>query len=500
MMLTRRFFIGGLASSFALGANRIFAATGKALESGRPELTFGVISDIHIAMAKGGAGLDLHYCTETFKSTLMRFRDAGADAVVIAGDMAHFGLGDELLAVGKAWESVFPNNHAPDGRKVEKFFVTGNHDNYIGRARRVYADKDIARVKAFSSDYAKWWDLAFHEEWKSVFEKTIKGYSFVGFNWMIGDCNGKIERFTDEIPDWYSRNGKRLDPSRPFFHIQHPHPKGTVYGPTVWGQDNGDSTKTLTAFPNAVTFSGHSHTSITDDRNIWQGAFTSVGCGTLRDVGFSVPGVKLPEAGLENYNANKKKKNARELDGVKAMDALNRLECRQEQLVRVYSDHMTFSKREAISGGSLGPDLVMPLPAAESKPFDFKVREAKAMAPEFSKGAALEIKLSEGMVRKGRRKVPVFEIVIPQADALRNVRAALYDVEITATDGSKLALAVFNNAYRHSPDTPKGKTRTVCSVACERIPKGPFTVSVRAVSCWNRRSTPLVKTFQGCSS
>ena len=113
-MLTRRFFIGGLASTFALGANRIFAAPGNVLDFGRPELTFGVVSDIHIAMAKGGAGLDLHYCTETFKSTLMRFRDAGADAVVIAGDMAHFGLGDELLAVGKAWESVFPNNR---GRK-----------------------------------------------------------------------------------------------------------------------------------------------------------------------------------------------------------------------------------------------------------------------------------------------------------------------------------------------------------------------------------------------
>jgi hypothetical protein len=158
---------------------------------------------------------------------------------------------------------------------------------------------------------------------------------------------------------------------------------------------------------------------------------------------------------------------------------------------------MIFSKREAISGGALGPDLVMPLSAAEKKPFDFKVREAKAMAPEFSKSASLEIKLSEGRVRKGKRKVPVFEIVIPQADALRNVRAAIYDVEITSADGSKLALAVYNNAYRHSPDTLKGCAKTVCCVACERIPKGPFTVFVRAVSCWNRRSTPLVKTFQG---
>ena len=496
-MLTRRFFIGGLAGSFALGANRIFAAAGDVLDPGRPELTFGVVSDIHFALQKGEEKLHKRYMDDTFKSTLMRFRDAGADAVVIAGDMAHHGLGAELLAVAKAWESVFPNDRAPDGRKVEKFFVTGNHDNYIGRARRVYFDKEIAREKAFSTDYAKWWDLAFHEEWKSVFEKTIKGYSFVGFNWMIGDCNGKSENFTREIPSWYAKNGKRLDPSRPFFHIQHPHPRDTVYGPRVWGQDNGDSTRTLMAYSNAVTFSGHSHTSITDERNIWQGAFTSVGCGTLRDVGFTVPGLKLPEAGYENYTTPKKIKNARELDGVKAMAVSDRYECRQEQLVRVYSDCMVFSRREAISGGALGPDLVMPLPAAENKPFDFRMREAKAMAPEFPKSAALEIRLLEGKLRNGDRKAPVFEIAIPQADALRNVRAAVYDVEITAADGSKLSLAVANVAYRHSPDMPKGKAKAVCSVACERIPKGRFTVSVRAVSCWDRRSAPLTKTFEG---
>ena len=450
-MFTRRFFIGGLAGSFALGANRIFAAAGDVIDPGRPELTFGVVSDIHFALQKGEEKLHKRYMDDTFKSTLMRFRDAGADAVVIAGDMAHHGLGAELLAVAKAWESVFPNDRAPDGRKVEKFFVTGNHDNYIGRARRVYFDKEIAREKAFSTDYAKWWDLAFHEEWKK----------------------------------------------RPFFHIQHPHPRGTVYGPRVWGQDNGDSTRTLMAYSNAVTFSGHSHTSITDERNIWQGAFTSVGCGTLRDVGFTVPGLKLPEAGYENYTTPKKIKNARELDGVKAMAVSDRYECRQEQLVRVYSDRMVFSRREAISGGALGPDLVMPLPAAENKPFDFRMREAKAMAPEFPKSAALEIRLLEGKLRNGDRKAPVFEIAIPQADALRNVRAAVYDVEITAADGSKLSLAVANAAYRHSPDMPKGKAKAVCSVACERIPKGRFTVSVRAVSCWDRRSAPLTKTFEG---
>jgi large subunit ribosomal protein L9 len=139
-MLTRRFFIGGAASCLALGPNRIFAAAAGAVAPDRPALTFGVISDVHIALAKGGKGFSQRYTTETLKATLARFRDAGVDAVVIAGDMAHHALGPELVAVGDAWREIFPGGCAPDGRKVERVFVTGNHDNGPSRAKKVLAD------------------------------------------------------------------------------------------------------------------------------------------------------------------------------------------------------------------------------------------------------------------------------------------------------------------------------------------------------------------------
>ena len=145
IMLTRRFFIGGAASCFALGPGRIFAATGETVAAGRPELSLGVVSDIHIALDKGGKRLNRNYMTDTFKATLTRFRDAGADVVVIAGDMAHHGLGRELIAVGEAWDSVFPGGRAPDGRKVERIFVTGNHDNGPARAKRVLSDNKAIR-------------------------------------------------------------------------------------------------------------------------------------------------------------------------------------------------------------------------------------------------------------------------------------------------------------------------------------------------------------------
>ena len=155
-MITRRFFIGGAASCLALGPSRIFASNASALPQKRPELQFGVVSDVHIALAKGGKSINKTYETDTFKATLRRFRDAGVDAVVIAGDIAHHGLGPELAAVGRAWYEIFPNDCAPDGRRVERIFVTGNHDwvghNYGNAVKKKYPDpKDFAK-NVFQTD------------------------------------------------------------------------------------------------------------------------------------------------------------------------------------------------------------------------------------------------------------------------------------------------------------------------------------------------------------
>jgi hypothetical protein len=376
---------------------------------------------------------------------------------------------------------------------VERVFVTGNHDNGHARAKRAFAAEKHIKENLLSLDYRKWWDRVFHEEWKASFMKEVKGYTFNGFNWVIGDCRGRNEHFNAEIADWYARHGKSLDPAKPFFHIQHPHPQGTVHGPKVWGQDDGMSTKALMAHPNAVAFSGHSHVSITDERSIWQGGFTSIGCGTLRNVSLSLPGICNSPNGYENNFARSKA--APEADAVKAMPVPSRFDCRQAQLVRVYDDHLRISRTEAVSGMSYGPDLVVPLPSSGLRPFDFKMREAKTMAPEFPAGAKLSVKLKKGNVRgtaaDRNRKVSVWEIAIPRPDAVRNATVGAFDVEITGVDGFKLELSILNEAFRFPADNPKHRQQAICRVDCSRVPAKKFSVSVRAVSCWGRRSAPL---------
>ena len=47
---------------------------------------------------------------------------------MVAGDIADWGLVEQLQNFATAWYKVFPNDTADDKRHVEKVFVCGNHD------------------------------------------------------------------------------------------------------------------------------------------------------------------------------------------------------------------------------------------------------------------------------------------------------------------------------------------------------------------------------------
>ena len=487
--ISRRFFIGGLTGALAFGPRRIFAAEPGAFSAGKPALTFGLLSDVHIALDKGGKRLHPSYTTETLEKSFAWFRDNGADAVVIAGDMAHCGLGGELMAVSEAWFRVFPGDKAPDGRHVERVFVFGNHDwSSPDRAKGVFPDEDERKANLIVADPAKWWKEAFHEDWQRIQLKSVKGYDFVCAHWTRGGCSGKDENFIVGLKDFYTSLKKPFDPSKPFFHVQHPHPKNTVHGDKVWGQDNGVAPSILSSYPNAIAFSGHSHTSLTDERSIWQGAFTSVGCATLRNVSVNMPGLLALPDGLENGRTPKKGDDAN-----KAMGIMERFNCRQGQLVRVYADHVVFSRREFITGVSLGDDLVMPLPAAERRPFEFVGRAASAKAPAFPAGAALSVVRAKARLR-GKKKggqTDVWELVIPAATAEKSARAAIYEVVAKGPDGFSKTFGMSDPSMRFPSTDARCGAPKKFRVACSRLPEKGLSFSVSAISCWGRRSEPL---------
>ena len=102
----RDFILSGLAASCVAGCRT-------ADLFGRPELTFGVVSDIHVT----SSGTEARY-----EKALRIFKDRGADAVMVCGDLADCGTVGSLEHVRDTWRRVF------GGAKTVPLLCTGNHD------------------------------------------------------------------------------------------------------------------------------------------------------------------------------------------------------------------------------------------------------------------------------------------------------------------------------------------------------------------------------------
>ena len=454
MAVSRRSFIGGALSLGAFAGCRAFRAPAGLFADGTPGLVLGVISDIHVDAAPG----DYRKFGDTvqFEKTLRWFDAQGVDGVALAGDMADNGMITQLQAVGDAWFRVFPGGRsAHDGRKVEQLFVYGNHDlegqNYDKFDVR-YFEKKSFEAALIRRDPARAWKLAFREEYAPIWTKTVKGYRFVGAHWRDG------KDAWDGIPGvepWFREHADLIDPSRPFFFIQHCHPKDTVYGAEAWSPDKGYATRALSAFPNAVAFSGHSHTSLTDELSVWQGAFTSIGTSSLR------------------YGGN-----------------ADRYEQRQGMLVKVYGDRIVIARRDFMHDASLGDDWVIPLPAAENKPFAFETRKAESAAPQFPDGAKLAIVPFEDDEKKSYG----WKVTIPCATA-GATRAFRYEVKAGFEDVSGQGVTLVDKAYDAKYNMPvgmSGRPTEHLIKSGHKPANGRARITVTPLDCWDNRGEPIV--------
>ena len=502
-MTRRDFFIGGAAFATlgAFGGNRFIPAVAGLKAGEKPRLRFGVLSDVHIMTAgKKGDTMTSGMNNLTFKHALEWFREQNVDAVVIAGDIVDKGMVEQMMAVADAWYSVFPGDRYPDGRPIEKVFVNGNHDwggwRYGGYAAKHYPDKAERDRHILQSDMAKFWQDIFHEQYAPIYSKAIKGYTFVGSHW---DSTGGGYEFA-RIKDWMAQNGKKLDPKLPFFYVQHPHLKNTCYGSWAWGRDKGIATKTLSAFPNAIAFSGHSHYSLTDERTVWQGAFTSVGTASLCYTAATYN--EFPDTGFENSTGAK----SWMYDAAKLSPVLRGGDCRQGMLWSVYDDCITVKRREFLSDLDLGPDWTMPLSVAESRPFAFAERAKVLRAPEFPAGAEISVvsttaKNRGGKSKKGTGKVlpaakKVFRVTVPAV--VPDGKARLFSVEFTAegSNGVKHRKTILAEGYNHSLKHGKAKLSQSCFFVKEDLGAGDVLFTVTPMNCFGARGKSLSAKFK----
>lgn len=398
----------------------------------RLRLKFGVLSDIHITDWAS---------TEIFRKTLRYFRSQRVDAVMIVGDMADHGLLCQLENVAKSWNEVFPNGKGIKGEPVEKLFVMGNHDADGLYYRDAAMDKAFA-VHGFTYEaaaeqtlrklgFAACWEKCFGEKFEPIYRKSVKGYTFIGAHWDTWEGVGGLET-------WFANHAAEIPTDRPFFYFQHNSPRGTVYGADSWGDDDGRSVRALSAYPNAVAFSGHSHRPLTDERSYWRGEFTSIGTSTLSYV-------CLPHNGhmnMPNYREN--------------------LDCRHGQIVSVFDNRLEIERRDFIHDESLGDVIVLPMPTEVGS---FAVRGVKRSAlPAFPDNASLVM---------SREKEGV-SFLFPAAFANPSARPYDYSIWCTFTirdkDG-KVTKKQVNHIF-FQPDFCFSRARSASSVVVSFVLKG----------------------------
>lgn len=484
--------------AFASGALRPFRAAAGLLSQGKSELSVGILTDVHIKFRRKG-GKDSLGGVDVLRRALTYFRDAGVDGVVICGDIADSGLREELNAVGDCWFSVFPDNKAPDGRHVEKLFVCGNHDwegyNYGGYGKRMFGENYYEH--AIRKDPAGAWREAFREEYSPVWRKEVKGYTFVGAHWEATHYRKKKNMEAHKAVPWFKANGSSIDPSKPFFYLQHPPPKGTCHCDWVWGCDTGEITAELSRFPNAIALSGHSHASINDERAIWQGAFTSIGCGSLYYTGLMYGDVTpfgrendIPSSSLNGE------------DPYKIMRRMPTGDGRQGMIARVFRDRIVYFRMDFESMLPLDDDWVVPLNPEKPMPFSYASRAAGSVAPEFPAGAALSVRMTRGKNRGSKNvkqeEQDVLEIKIPAVAQSGKARAFDYSVSITGSNGMRDDRFVFAEGFYRAASSNRAKSSTVCRLAVRRLKAtGDLRIEVHPRNSFGKEGAPL---FAKCNS
>jgi len=433
--------------------------------SAKPDVRFGVVSDVHLNYMRPDDA-------DTLFNAFTYFRDHGADAVMIAGDIADCGRICELQRCADTWYKVFPNDTAPDGRHVEKLFIYGNHDRWGAHALLQSNPEQAKKEALFSSEesYAKNWEAIFHEPFAPFWLKKVKGFAFVGGHWTTKDQFDDLEGFLKE-------HAAEIDPKKPFFYTQHSHPKDTCIGPWAWGRDNGASTRILSQYPNAVAFSGHSHYTLTDERTVWQGAFTSVNTASLRytSVDYSL---------RENVNGNA---HGFRGEGRKhLMPQINTRDSRHGLLVSVYGNRLVLERRDFVANASLGDDWVVEVPCRGDNSFAARMKTRKA--PQFAADAKLTVSEKDGLVT----------LSFPAAKTVAKCR--VFEYEVTATlveDDVDLVLlqrrVMAPDNFR--PESPKCEPGSCVLAKSELKVHGNTVFSVRPLDCFGLKGEPISATL-----
>lgn len=448
------------------------------------KLRFGVVSDIHLAVdCPWESGRKEEPLKEAALEGLFRWYDAqGVDAVLVPGDIADFGKAAELAKMREIWERVFPGDKGSDGRHVERLFMSGNHEVIA----KDYKDEGgYWDVKARD----RVWRAAFDEPYEDIRVKTVKGYDFILCGW--GHSNGPdgAKKFEAAL----ARCGKD---GRLFFQAQHEPPQGTCHANSSKDSDNGVARDLMKRYANCVSFSGHTHQVLNDERAVWQREFTSIGSSSFSCT--YVSGGDYPPFGYENGPSAIWDRRLEYAPGVgPAVDGLKGMGyeightsfgTRQAMLVSVYDGELEIVRRDFKNGEDVDAAWTVPYPAKAGGPFDPKRRPSLFPLPEFAAGSALTVKPGTVHLRSGAVG-PGWRVTAPGAAKATGGRLMAYEVGYTRK--GKYMHLFYAAAMDYNQPPSRLKDTAGFSISGLRLPQDAEEIVVKPLDCFGRAGTPL---------
>ena len=231
----------------------------------KPLLRMGVLTDTHVGETKASC--------RRVKLAYRLFRNHGVDMIVNVGDVADYHYPKGYKAYRETVDEVYAKVAAAD--RPKELFVYAGHDffKYKNSARKDWhrhataAFADMQRlIGASNGPYA---------------QGSIKGFPYVVLPQTMTE-GLDLARCERMIADAAAAN-----PGKPVFVFAHIPPANT----TRSGRGHLEKLKMFSKYPQVVNISGHTHGSLSDERAIWQGAFTSVNAGCLQNWGDGRDGI-----------------------------------------------------------------------------------------------------------------------------------------------------------------------------------------------------------------
>ena len=195
-----------------------------------------------------------NYTSHLYKAFQV-LKDRNVNVIIFTGDIANTASEYGFKIFKKAFDDTFNN---PETKPILNLLM-GNHDYWFNRY-----------ISTISISSQRLFENIFQE--KPFTHKVINGFHFI--NWSSIDSSSVTSNANIMWAKQHIQIAINDNSTRPVFVSTHLAPYNTIYGSINWG--NRLISLLLKDYYQVVSFSGHSHFSLMDERSLWQKEFTAI--------------------------------------------------------------------------------------------------------------------------------------------------------------------------------------------------------------------------------